>query len=350
MTGPRSDDAAGPQPAAGPRWSASTIEARERLSSWATLDAPMADRCTYRVGGPAAVLVDVDSFDDLQAVAEVVADTDVAVLSIGRGSNVLVADAGFDGVVVVLGPSFARTSLDGTESAMPPGVDGARLEPRDLEPGTVVIVRAGGAALLPVVARASVRAHLSGFEWAVGVPGSVGGAVRMNAGGHGADVADTLLEAEVFDLRTGEVSRRSAAQLELGYRTSSLGPFDLVVEASFGLTASPTGYSGDERLGEIVRWRRDHQPGGPNAGSVFANPVGDSAGRLIDELGLKGLRVGSASVSTKHANFIQTDPGGSADDVFALISLVRRRVLDATGIELRPENRLIGFDGEGVTS
>ncbi len=148
---------------------------------------------------------------------------------------------------------------------------------------------------------------------------------------------------------TGEVARRPAATLALGYRTSDLGPFDLVLSASFGLAVAEDD-RGSDRLAEIVRWRRTHQPGGPNAGSVFANPEGDSAGRLIDELGLKGLRIGSASVSTKHANFIQADPGGSADDVYRLIALVRRRVLDATGIELRPENRLIGFDRDGVSS
>jgi UDP-N-acetylmuramate dehydrogenase len=205
------------------------------------------------------------------------------------------------------------------------------------------MVRAGGAALLPVVARRTAAAGLTGFEWAVGVPGSIGGAVRMNAGGHGSDMAASLVAVGAFDLARGRLERLDVDQLHLGYRCSAIEPEQIVVWADLGLEVGDADRAKAE-ISDIVLWRREHQPGGQNAGSVFANPEGDSAGRLIDSLGLKGLRIGSAAVSTKHANFIQADPNGSADDVAALIRELQLRVAAATGFELEPENRLVGFD------
>jgi UDP-N-acetylmuramate dehydrogenase len=133
-----------------------------------------------------------------------------------------------------------------------------------------------------------------------------------------------------------------ATALDLGYRRSAVAPHHVVVEAELALAPGDP-ERGAELLSEIVAWRREHQPGGPNAGSVFTNPDGDSAGRLIDEAGLKGLRMGTAEVSPKHANFIQADEGGRADDVFALMGEVRRRVREQLGVDLRPETRCLGF-------
>lgn len=284
-------------------------------------DVPLGPFCTYRVGGPAALFVEVTSLQHLDDVRRAVAGTGVPTLVVGRGSNLLVADAGFPGLALHLGDPFAAVGIAGT---------------------TVV---AGGAALLPVVARQTAREGLTGFEWAVGVPGSVGGAVRMNAGGHGSDMAASLVAADVFDLAAAsEVGpqRWSAQRLGLGYRRSALGAAHVVVGAELSLALGDAATS-TRALGEIVRWRRSHQPGGQNAGSVFANPPGDSAGRLVEAAGLKGHRLGTAEVSTRHANFIQADPGGSADDVAALIRLVQGRVQDRFGVRLRPENHLVGF-------
>jgi UDP-N-acetylmuramate dehydrogenase len=288
------------------------------LGGLARRDVPMGPLTTYRVGGPAALFVEAASVDDLAVVARAVAATGVTTLVVGKGSNMLVADAGFPGVAVVLGETFAGVDVMGTD------------------------VRAGGAAALPVVARRTVRAGLTGFEWAVGVPGSIGGAVRMNAGGHGSDMAATLVDARIVDLTSGADRRLAAAELALGYRESAVAVSDVVVDATLGLAAGDR-EAGERTLSEIVAWRRANQPGGQNAGSVFTNPPGDSAGRLIDEAGCKGLRVGSAEVSRKHANFFQADAGGSADDVVALMSEVRRRVHDRTGVDLHPETRLVGF-------
>jgi UDP-N-acetylmuramate dehydrogenase len=289
-----------------------------RLGDRAERQAPLGPLTTYRVGGPAAVLVRADDPADLELLSGAVAGTAVPVLVLGRGSNLLVNDDGFPGVVVLLGEGFAGVEIDRTR------------------------VTAGGAASLPVVARQTAAAGLTGFEWAVGVPGSIGGAVRMNAGGHGSDMAASLVGVEVVDLRGGHRVRRNRAELNLGYRTSSLGPDDVVVSAELELAPGDRS-AAEAEIAEIVRWRREHQPGGHNAGSVFVNPEGDSAGRLIDAAGCKGLRLGTAEVSAKHANFIQADDGGSAADVHALMVRVRDRVAAATGVDLRVETRLVGF-------
>lgn len=281
-------------------------------------DHPLGPLTTYRVGGPARWFLEVADADDLAAVAAALAGRGVPVLVVGRGSNLLVADAGFDGLAVVLGEAFATVDVVGTT------------------------VTAGGAASLPVVARRTVAAGLTGFEWAVGVPGSVGGAVRMNAGGHGADMAASLQRVRVVDLASGEDGWVDASALALGYRRSSVTASQVVAAATLELAPGDPS-EGERTLAGIVRWRREHQPGGQNAGSVFTNPPGDSAGRLVDVAGCKGLRVGTAEVSTKHANFFQADPGGSADDVVALMVEVVRRVRDATGVELRPETRMVGY-------
>ena len=295
------------------------------LGERARRDVPLGPRTTYRVGGAAALFVEAHGAADLAAVSQAVRKTGLPVLVVGKGSNLLVADEGFAGIAVALGEEFASVSVRGTE------------------------VRAGGAAALPVVARRTVAAGLTGFEWAVGVPGSIGGAVRMNAGGHGSDMAASLVRVNIGDLEAGNSHWVAASELDLGYRRSALTPAQIVCFADLGLAAGDR-EAGERTLSAIVRWRRENQPGGQNAGSVFTNPPGDSAGRLIDEAGCKGLRVGSAEVSTKHANFFQADDGGSADDVVALMNEVRRRVREHAGVDLHPETRMVGFAEPSTSS
>jgi UDP-N-acetylmuramate dehydrogenase len=195
-----------------------------------------------------------------------------------------------------------------------------------------------------VLARQAAKAGLGGLEFYVGIPGSVGGAVRMNAGGHGAQTKDVLVDARVFDLRDGTSRTVATDMLELGYRRSSLVPREIVVSARLeGAADDPEACT--RRIDEIVRWRREHQPGGQNAGSVFTNPPGDTAGRLIEACGLKGRRVGGVVVSEKHANFFVAESGARADDVLALVRLVQARVADETGVRLVPELQLVGFAG-----
>ena len=295
------------------------------LGDRARRDVPLGPLTTYGVGGPAALLLEHCGPDDLMLAREAVAASAIPVLIVGRGSNLLVADRGFPGLALTLGDDFSALHRDVGDT----------------------LVRAGGGLSLPVLARRTAALGLRGLEWAVGVPGTVGGGVRMNAGGHGSDMAATLTRAWLFDLAGagagGGAVEVPAAELDLGYRHSAVGPTQVVVAAEFALVPGDRAEA-EAEIAAVVTWRREHQPGGSNAGSVFANPPGDSAGRLIEAAGLRGHRRASAFVSPKHANFFQVDPGGSADDVRALMEEVRTTVEHRFGIVLTLENRLIGFD------
>ena len=284
---------------------------------------------TYGVGGNGSCVVKVSSADHVVAVSEVLRrHPGVETLVMGRGSNLLIADKGFDGVVIVMSPSP-------TENAVT--VDGD-------------IVEAGGAMLMPVLARRSVGAGRSGLEWCVGIPGTVGGAVRMNAGGHGADMAASVVDATVLSLRSGQIARVSAEQLGFYFRGSALSSSHVVLSVRMK-TAAQDSAIGTTEINAVVGWRREHQPGGRNAGSVFVNPGAgdDSAGALIDSAGLRGFTIGVVSVSDKHANFIQAGEGSTAADIAAVMSHVQSTVEDVHGIRLYSEVCLVGFSADLMT-
>ncbi len=283
--------------------------------------APVGPLTTYRVGGSVRALVTLASMADALELLPLVETTGLEVVVIGNGSNLLVAEGEHDAVAIRLVGDF--TSLTWRDDA-----------------GSVAVV-AGGGLDLPVMARRLVAEGIVGFEWAVGVPGSVGGAVAMNAGGHGSDMDANVTSVDLW--HDGAVVAWEHARLVFGYRSSAVSGSDVVLFATLSLVKGD-GEEARGRLSEIVRWRREHQPGGANAGSVFRNPEHDHAGRLIEAAGCKGLRLGSAMVSEKHANFIIADPGGSADDVRRLIALVRTRVADDAGVTLVVENRFFGFE------
>ena len=285
---------------------------------------------TYKVGGAAALHMLVTSIDDLYLVSAVLAEVPLPILVIGRGSNLLVSDSGFQGLALTIGGL----------------ADYVDLPNRDEDPEIEPIALFGGSVALPVAARQSVARGLTGFEWGVGVPGSVGGAVRMNAGGHGSDMASSLTSVRMFHLRKGLEAHVNAVDLGLRFRGSALDDHHVVLSATVDLEWSKSQEASEAELQEVVRWRRENQPGGQNAGSVFVNPEPGkvSAGEVIDELGMRGLRIGSAQVSEKHANFIQADENGSAHDVVALMAEIRRRVRDERGYVLRSEIRLVGFE------
>ena len=302
------------------------------LNSRAKRNVDLSQFTTYKVGGSAALHMLVSSIDDLYLVSSVLAEVELPILVIGRGSNLLISDSGFKGLAL-------------TMSGIADYVD---LPNRDDDPAVEPIALFGGSVALPVAARQSVARGLTGFEWGVGVPGSVGGAVRMNAGGHGSDMASSLTSVRMFHLRKGREAHVNAVDLGLRFRGSALDDHHVVLSATVDLEWSKSQEASEAELQEVVRWRRENQPGGQNAGSVFVNPEPGkvSAGAVIDELGMRGMRVGSAQVSEKHANFIQADVGGSAQDVVALMAEVRRRVRDERGYVLRSEIRLVGFDDE----
>ena len=312
-------------------------------------DRPLAPLTTFRLGGPARLFLEAHTLNDLLALKEALAGTGLPLLVIGRGSNLLVADSGWPGVTLHLGGEFRRITVEGTE------------------------LEAGAATPLPALASRSAAAGLGGLAFAVAIPGTVGGGVRMNAGAHGAELGDRLLWAEVLQVAAPEGGRApdrpmhpahlrrlveaagpvrlDREALGLGYRRSALPYGAVVTAARFALEPAPQARVRAE-IDEARRWRHQHQPvNQPNCGSVFANPDGAAAGWVIEQLGLKGARQGGARVSEIHANFIVTEPGARAADVLALIRRVQRRAREELGIALRTEVQLVGefppVDGEG---
>lgn len=306
----------------------------ERLAARAggtvTFDRPLAPLTTYRLGGPAAVLFEPDSTADLlhltRAAHEAgVGPEEIPLLVVGRGSNIVISDRGFDGLVIRMGS--AMSWIKGSDAT------------------GETQVSAGAATSMPLLANWAARRSLAGLEFTVGIPGSVGGGVRMNAGAHGGSISDTLALAQVYTVGADEIAIRDASGLALDYRRSNLTATEVVVSASFELVADDQ-TAIRNRMEGYRRHRADTQPGAlQNAGSTFKNPPGDSAGRLVEAAGLKGRSVGGAQVSELHANFFIASDGASAQDVFDLVHLVRRGVADRFGVELEPEVRFVGpFD------
>lgn len=293
----------------------------EALPGRVRRDAPLAPLTTYRLGGPAAVLVEPSGSEDVSVVARVLqAEGEIEVLVLGRGSNTVVSDEGWPGLVIHAGPGLAWIEEGG----------GAR---------TVV---AGAGTSMPQLANWAARRGLTGLEFLVSIPGSVGGGVRMNAGAHGGEIAQHLVSATVLDLSARTVTEMAVADLAMSYRRSALGPRQLVIDARFSLEVAPPAAI-RERMESFRRHRAATQPGAAlNAGSVFKNPSGDYAGRLVEAAGLKGFSVGGAQVSEMHANFFVARPGATAQDVFDLVHAVRAKVKASTGIELEPEVRFAG--------
>lgn len=286
-------------------------------------DYEFAGSTTYKFGGPAAWYADVASIADLETVlgARRSERESVPLFVLGRGSNVVVSDTGFRGLVIHLTGEFTTVAIEG------------------------MTITAGGGLSLPQLARQCAAAGRGGLEFYVGIPGSVGGAVAMNAGGHGSDTAEWLIDAAVVDTETGDTVVEDPAALDLSYRHSRIRPHEVVVSARFrSIERSPE--QGEQLMRDITSWRRAHQPGGTfNAGSVFKNPPGDAAGRIIDAAGLKGFRCGGVHVSERHANFFVADRDAVARDVYNLVSEVTALVKERAGVELHPEIRFIGEFG-----
>jgi UDP-N-acetylmuramate dehydrogenase len=282
---------------------------------------PMAPLTTFRIGGPAALYFEPESEADLEAAAEAVRATGIAFVVVGKGSNLLVSDRGFEGLALRLGRGFRWVARDGDR------------------------LTAGSAMPLPALAGVALSHGLSGLEFGVAIPASFGGAVRMNAGAHGRELSEVLETLHLFALPTAEHSSVSAETAGFGYRSSELPPGAIVTEASIRLEAGDRAEI-RSRMDEVREWRRVHQPlAEPSCGSVFKNPPGGHAARLIDEAGAKGMRVGGATVSLKHANFIVAADGSLAADVVTLIRSVQELVEARFDILLEAEVHLVGaFD------
>lgn len=292
---------------------------RERLSpaSVVRVDEPLGRRTTLRVGGPADLLVEPADEADLARALEGIRRAGLPWRILGRGSNLLVRDGGVRGVVLCLAqPAFCRIEGEG------------------------VVLRCGAGARLKEVSGEARRRGVAGLEFLAGIPGSVGGALRMNAGAWNAATFERL-EAVRFMAPDGTVCERPAAGIPVAYRRCDLFRDHLALAAVFRGEAS-TLEAVDARMSELNRKRWASQPAAPSAGCIFKNPAAVPAGRLIDELGLKGARIGGASVSTVHGNFIVNEGAATAADVLALIDLIRERARRERGVELEPEVEIIG--------
>ncbi len=288
-------------------------------------NAPLAARTTLRIGGAARWLCEAHDVKALQAVLAHASAEGLPLLPLGKGSNILVPDEGFPGVALVMAGELARVAIDG---------------PR---------VRAGGGASLMSLSVLARDAGLSGLEGLSGIPSSFGGAVRINAGAYGSELFDVLESVELVT-RAGVLRVCPAAEVAHGYRwTSLMEGDDLVTGGTMVLVPKPAEEI-DERLREVTEKRRNALPKQPNAGSIFKNPPGRHAGRLLQECGLKGRRVGGAEVSAVHANVIVNRGGASAADVRALMSMMREAVLARFGVELIPEVEVIGSPSRSVES
>jgi len=297
-------------------------EIARRVGVKAERDGALARHTTMRVGGTADLLVTAHNAFELRALVRFGRSRGLPVLLLGRGSNVIVSDHGVRGLVI-------HVRAEGTR----------------LEDGRY---RAEAGVPMARAATETQKAGLTGLEFGLAIPGSVGGAVWANAGAHGSDVEQVIDSADVL-LADGSEQRLSRDALDLAYRDSRFkhARDEVVLGATFVLEPAPPDVI-KARLDEIRRWRQEHQPLGlPSAGSVFRNPSdGPSAGELIDRAGLKGHRIGRARISEKHANFIVTEAGAKAADVRRLIEDVQARIEARDGVKLRPEVELIGdWDG-----
>jgi UDP-N-acetylmuramate dehydrogenase len=300
---------------------ATGTDIQRRIGVKTSRDEPLARFTTMRVGGPADLFAIAHNAFELRALVRFARARELPHLILGRGSDVVIADAGVRGLVIQIRAEGSR--IDGERYVAESGVQMAR------------------------AATEAQRAGLTGLEFGLAIPGTVGGAVWANAGAHESDVAGILETARVL-AADGSEAVLPVDQLALGYRDSRFkhvapgAPAELILEATFRLAPADPGTI-KERLDDIRRWRQAHQPIGlPSAGSVFRNPPGDSAGRLIDAAGLKGLRSGGAVVSEKHANFIVNDGKGSAADVRGLAERVRDEISTRYGVTLEFEIEFLG--------
>ncbi len=278
-----------------------------------TRDEPMARHTYIRLGGPAAYFASPPDLEALDRIGVWAAEAGLPLRVVGGGSNMLVADQGIRAVVVSLRRACGAFTFEGKE------------------------LQAGAAVMLPALAKAAAERELGGLEFAIGIPGSVGGALQTNAGiGDGRCIADRVRSVEV--LRDGRRVRLGRDEVTWEYRTTSLrGSGDIVLGARLELTPRPRAEV-EAEMRRLLEARQRTQPTAePNAGSMFRNPPGDHAARLIEAAGCKGLRSGGAQVSTLHANFMVHDGGGATSDVLALMAEVQHRVRDAFGVWLTPE-------------
>jgi UDP-N-acetylmuramate dehydrogenase len=282
------------------------------------INEPMANHTSWRIGGPAQYFIAPCSVEELRTAIVMAKEYDLPLTIVGNGTNLLVKDKGISGMVVKLGSGISNIQINGTE------------------------LITGAGAMLPMVARAAMENSLTGFAWSAGIPGSIGGAVVMNAGANGSSISEVIKLVRVMDY-SGDIIEMNKEQMNFGYRTSALQNGELIVLETIFTCQRGNQQQIKNDMTEYIAKRKAAQPQGyPNAGSVFKNPDGTAAGKLIEEVGCKGLRVGKAEVSPIHANWIVNLGGASAEDVLKLIDLIREKVKEKFNVFLQLEVRVLG--------
>lgn len=278
---------------------------------------PLAERTTLRIGGPARYFVEAGSVADLVEALRFARERGLPLLPLGKGSNLLVPDEGFPGMALVLSGDFLKIAIDGTR------------------------VIAGGGASLMSLAVQTKNAGLSGLENLSGIPSSIGGGIRINAGAYGSELFDVLVTVDLVS-RAGEHRAVAASEIPHGYRwTALMERDDFVVGGALELLAKPKDEV-EARFREVTEKRKNALPKQPNAGSIFKNPPGQHAGKLLEACGLKGRQMGAAQVSPVHANVIVNLGGATARDVRALMAEMQAAVRERFAVELVPEVEVIG--------
>lgn len=294
-------------------------ETLQRLFSAAKFDEPLKRYTAWKIGGPADALLEPSSADELIEAIETLREYDIPVTILGGGTNVLVLDGGIRGLTVRIARALNSVAIDGTSVVADAGV------------------------LYPVLANATAGKGLEGLEFGTGIPGTVGGAVYMNAGAYGGETCDVLTWADVYKPEQGTVERVPNEGLELSYRRSALHdhPDWIVLRAAYALrTGDPEELKA--RVKEFRSQRMNGSPNRPSCGSTFKRPEGDYPGRVIEVAGLKGTKVGQIEVSPVHANYFVNHGGGTAKDALTLIKLVKETVKEKLGIELELEVKILG--------
>ena len=283
------------------------------------LNEPLAKKTTLRVGGPADCYIEPASESDLSKVVRFCREHEQPMMILGRGSNLLIRDGGIRGAVIALAhPTFSKIEILGDR------------------------IHCGAGAKLKAISVEARRNNLSGFEFLEGIPGSVGGALRMNAGAMGGTMFDVVSRVRFMDF-SGEIHEMEAAQMHVKYRSCPLLKENIALGAVLkGETIPQDAIAEKMRSFSSKRW--DSQPAAPSAGCIFKNPNCIPAGKLVDELGLKGTRVGGAVVSDVHGNFIVNDANATALDVLKLIQIVKQKAKEARGVELETEVEIVGED------
>ena len=294
-------------------------ESLRRLFPKAKLDEPLRRYTAWKIGGPADAFLEPSSVGELIEAVETAREHDVPVTILGGGTNVLVLDGGIRGLTIRLARALTDVTITGTSVTADAGV------------------------LYPVLANTTAGRGLAGFEFASGVPGTVGGAVYMNAGAYGSDTSEVLVWADVYKPEPGVVERMPNAGLGLSYRHSFLHehPDWIVLRAAYALApGDPEELKA--RIKEFRAQRMNGSPNRPSCGSTFKRPEGDYPGRVIEAAGLKGTRIGQIEVSPVHANYLVNHGGGTARDALELIQLVKETVFEKLGVELELEVRFLG--------